>query len=57
MFEEEKKKPYPGDKDYQGGVFHTTMMINGQVKDVRVEKDAYGNVISILESNKIFGIF
>ena len=54
---EENKKLYPGDAGYPGGIFHTTVRVNGQNKDVRVEKDAYGNVISVLESNKIFGIF
>ena len=54
---EEKRKPLPGDSDYQGGVTHTTVRINGKNKDVRVEKDAYGNIISTLISDKILGIF
>lgn len=54
---EEKRIPAPGDKDYQGGIYHTTMVINGKVMDVRVEKDSNGNVVSVLESPKIFGIF
>lgn len=58
MFDDkENRKPQPGDKDYPGGVSHATMLINGRVMDVRVEKDAYGNIISVLESPKIFGIF
>lgn len=54
---EEKKKAQPGDRDYLGGVTHSTVLVNGRVMDVRVERDAYGNVISVLESPKIFGIF
>lgn len=54
---EEKKKLYPGDEGYLGGIFHSTVRINGQNKDVRVVKDANGNPVSVLESNKILGIF
>ena len=54
---EENKKPYPGDPGYQGGIFHTTVVIDGKVKDVRTEKDAYGNVISVTISDKILGLF
>lgn len=53
----EDKKLYPGDPGYPGGVTHTTVYVNGKVKDVRVEKDAYGNVVSTIITDKIFGIF
>lgn len=54
---EEKKKLYPGDEGYKGGIFHSTVRINGQNKDVKVEKDSEGNIIFMSETNKIFGIF
>ena len=52
---DEKKKP--GDEGYLGGIFHTTVAINGEVKDVRTEKDANGNPVSVIVSDKILGIF
>lgn len=55
--EDKERKPLPGDADYKGGIFHTTVRVNGKVKDVRVEKDAYGNIIYMSETDKIFGIF
>ena len=54
---EEKKRLYPGDVGYPGGVTHTTVVIDGKTKDVRTERDAYGNVVSVIVTNKIFGIF
>lgn len=53
----EKKKPLPGDKDYQGGIFHSTVRINGQTKDVRTVKDNNGNPVSVIISDKLWGIF
>lgn len=57
MFEKEKKLPLPGDKDYLGGIFNTTVVINGESKNVRTEKDMYGNIVSVIVTDKIFGIF
>lgn len=54
---EEKEKLYPGDKGYQGGEFHSTVYIHGRAYDVKTVKDAYGNVVGVYESPKIFGIF
>ena len=53
----DEKKSYPGDKDYKGGIFDTTVRINGQNKEVHVVKDENGNVIFVSETNKILGIF
>lgn len=55
--EKEKEKLSPGDPGYPGGVSFTTARINGQTKEVRVVKDAYGNVVYIGERTKAFGIF
>ena len=54
---EEEKRLYPGDVGYKGGVTHTTVYINGQAKDVRTVKDNNGNPISVIVTNKLFGIF
>ena len=52
-----EKKVLPGDKDYKGGVFNSTVRINGQNKNVHVVKDENGNIVFASETNKIFGIF
>lgn len=54
---DDKKKLYPGDAGYQGGVTHTTIYVDGKAKNVRTVKDAYGNVIYVGVTDKIFGIF
>ena len=54
---EKEKKLLPGDEGYLGGITHSTVRINGQNKDVRIEKDGNGNVVSMLVSDKILGIF
>ena len=58
MSEEKKeKKLYPGDVGYPGGTTHTTIYVDGRAKDMTVVKDAYGNVVFVGITNKIFGIF
>ena len=37
-------------------ITHTTVYMNGKEKDVIVEKDAYGNVVTTIITDKIFGI-
>lgn len=54
---EEKKKLYPGDDGYPGGVFNTTVYIDGKAKNVRTVKDSDGNVVSVIVTDKILGIF
>lgn len=54
---EEKKKLYPGDVGYPGGVTYTTIIVDGKAKEVRTKKDAYGNVVSVIVRDKLFGIF
>ena len=54
---EKEKRLYPGDAGYQGGIFHTTVVINGQSKDVRTVKDSNGNPVSVIITDKILGIF
>ena len=44
-------------KKYQGGIFHTTVVINGRSKDVRTVKDPNGNPTSVIITDKILGIF
>lgn len=53
----EEKRLWPGDVGYQGGVFHTTVTINGKTKDVRTVKDPNGNPVTVTVTDKIFGIF
>lgn len=57
MTDKEKRIPSPGDLDYKGGIFHTTAYINGKAYDVRTVKDAQGNIVSVTESPKLWGIF
>ena len=62
MFDDDKKKEqqkklYPGDVGYPGGIFHSTIYVDGKAKDVTVVKDAYGNVVFTGICDKIFGIF
>jgi len=54
---DEKGRLWPGDIGYKGGVTHTTVVINGQTKDVRTERDRNGNPVSVIVTDKIFGIF
>lgn len=54
---EEKKRLYPGDVGYQGGIFHSTVYIGGKAKDVKTVKDPNGNVVAVYVTDKIFGIF
>lgn len=57
MLEKEEKRLYPGDIGYKGGIFHTTVCIDGKVKDVKTVKDPNGNVQAVFVTNKILGIF
>lgn len=52
-----ERKPQPGDKDYKGGVTHTSVYANGKGYDVRTVKDENGNPISVTETKKVWGIF
>lgn len=54
---DKEKRLYPGDVGYLGGIFHSTVTINGKTKDVRTVKDPNGNVVSVIVTDKIFGIF
>ena len=57
MESKEKKRLYPGDVGYPGGIFHTTIYIGGKVKDVRTVKDSNGDVVCVTVTDKIIGIF
>ena len=49
MFDDRKRTPMPGDTDYRGGIFHTTVTDeNGQIYRVITTKDANGNIINVL---------
>lgn len=54
---DEKKRLYPGDVGYPGGIFHTTVYVDGKAKDVKTVKDPNGNVVAVFVTDKIFGIF
>ena len=54
---EEKRRPQPGDIDYKGGVSYTNIIINGEAKEARIEKDPNGNIVTAIVSDKILGIF
>lgn len=57
MFEKEEKRLYPGDIGYKGGVFNTTIYVDGKAKNVKTVKDPNGNIVATFVSDKIFGIF
>ena len=57
MSEKEEKRLYPGDVGYKGGIFNTTVYIDGKAKNVRTVKDPNGNVEAVFVTDKIFGIF
>jgi|GEM_PF-6767018 hypothetical protein len=57
MEEKKQKKLYPGDEGYKGGVFTSTVFIDGKAKEVRTVKDENGNVTYMSITNKILGIF
>lgn len=57
MEENKEKRLYPGDNGYPGGEYWTTMVIDGKTKNVRVVKDAYGNIVYMGVTDKIFGLF
>ena len=54
---EKEKRLYPGDIGYKGGVTNATVVINGKSKNVRTVKDPNGNVVSVIVTDKILGIF
>ena len=54
---DKEKRLWPGDPGYQGGITHTTVVINGRSKDVRTIKDSNGNPTSVIITDKILGIF
>ncbi len=49
---EKKKKLWPGDPGYEGGIFHTTVMVDGKRSDVRTVKDPNGNPVSVTVTKK-----
>ena len=51
------KKLAPGDAGYKGGEYTCTMVIDGKSKNVRVRKNANGDIVYMGVSDKIFGIF
>lgn len=55
--DKENKKLSPGDIGYPGGTTFATARVGGKTKEIRVTKDAYGNVVYVGERNKIFGLF
>lgn len=55
--EDKKKKLWPGDEGYKGGIFNSTVYIDGKAKNVRTEKDGDGNIVSVIVTDKICGIF
>ena len=55
--DKEKKKLYPGDKGYQGGVFTTRVYSNGKNVEITTKKDANGNVEAVFVRDLWLGIF
>lgn len=54
---ESKKKPQPGDKDYQGGIFSTRAYAPGKNIEVTTVKDNNGNVKAVFARDLFLGIF
>lgn len=57
MFDDRERKPQPGDKDYQGGVFTTRVYSSGKNVEVTTKKDPNGNVEAVFVRDLFLGIF
>ena len=57
MPKKEEKRLYPGDEGYKGGIFTSTVYIDGKAKELKVVKDKDGNILYTSITNKILGIF
>ena len=54
---QDKKKPQPVDKDYQGGIFTTRIYALGKNVEVTTVKDGKGNVKAAFVRDLFLGIF
>ena len=54
---EEKKKLYPGDKGYEGGIFKTRAYSKGKNVEITTVKDSNGNVQAVFVRDLFLGIF
>jgi hypothetical protein len=57
MADDRERKPQPGDKDYQGGVFTTRVYSSGKNVEVTTKKDPNGNVEAVFVRDLFLGIF
>ena len=55
--EKDKKKLYPGDKGYEGGIFTTRAYSKGKNVEITTKKDANGNVQAVFVRDLFLGIF
>lgn len=54
---EDKKKLYPGDVGYKGGVFTTRVYSKGKNLEVTTKKDPNGNIEAVFVRDLWLGIF
>lgn len=54
---EDKKKLFPGDKGYEGGIFTTRVYSKGKNMEITTKKDANGNVQAVFARDLWLGIF
>ncbi len=55
--DKKEKRLWPGDVGYKGGIFTSTVTIDGKTYEVKTVKDPNGNILSTTITPKIFGLF
>lgn len=53
----DEKKLQSNSNEIPGSITNATVRLNGKNYNVRTVKDANGNIVSVIETPKIFGIF
>ena len=55
--EDKKKKLYPGDKGYEGGISSTRVYSRGKNVELTTKKDPNGNIEAVFVRDLWLGIF
>lgn len=57
MEDKNKKKLYPGDKGYEGGISSTRIYSRGKNVELTTKKDSNGNIEAVFVRDLWLGIF